>query len=309
MTTAVAITDFGIPPQLIEVPEPTAGAGEVVIRVQASSVNSLDGGIAAGMFAQMLPHELPVTLGADFAGTVEAVGDGATTVAVGDTVFGEVPQLAPPVHDGAWAQRIAVSEKLLTRVPAGVDLAAAGAAGLVGITALLTVDPLDLAPGKTVLVVGATGGVGSVVVQLARVAGAKVIAPALPEDEHFLRDLGVDEVVPRDGDVVAAVRQRHPEGVNALVDLVTAYRLTEYEGALAADGRVASPTNAAGEGAGRTNVMHAPTSELLDRLAQHLADGTVRIPIQQTFDFTQAAEALQTFSGGHTLGKIAIRVS
>jgi NADPH2:quinone reductase len=282
----------------------------VLVRVQASSVNALDGGIAAGMLKEMLPHEYPITLGRDFAGVVEQVGDGVSSVAAGDDVFGEVSAFAPPVHDGAWAERIVVGEQFLAKKPAGVDTAQAGAAPLVTLTALTIIDALELSAGQTVVVVGATGGVGSIVVQLAKAAGATVVAPALPDDEAFLRGLGVDDVLPREGDLVSAVRGRYPNGVDALVDAVTPYQPTPYDAILVDGGRIASPTNAAGEGPGRTNVMHAAllSREGLDRVGQLLADGTIKVPIQQTFELAQAPEALGALGGGHTQGKIALRV-
>ncbi|MDP9378225.1 MAG: zinc-binding dehydrogenase [Actinomycetota bacterium] len=159
------------------------------------------------------------------------------------------------------------------------------------------------------LVVGATGGVGSIVVQLGKAGGATVVAPALPEDEEFLRGLGVDEVLPREGDLITAVRERYPNGVDALVDVVTPYQPTPFDAVLADGARIASPTNAAGEGPGRTNVMHAATRESLDRIAQLLADGTVKVPIQQTFELPQAPEALGALAAGHTQGKLALRVA
>jgi NADPH:quinone reductase-like Zn-dependent oxidoreductase len=168
---------------------------------------------------------------------------------------------------------------------------------------------LELSAGQTVLLVGSTGGVGSIVVQLGKAAGATVLAPALPEDEEFLRGLGVDEVLPREGDLVAAVRERYPDGVDALVDAVTPYQPTPYDAVLADGGRIASPTNAAGEGPGRTNVMHAASRESLDRIAQLLADGTIKVPIQQSFDLAQAPEALGALTTSHTRGKIALRVA
>ena len=306
---AITIESFEGGPALREVPTPEVGPNEVLVRVRASSVNPLDGGIAAGMLKDMLEHEFPVTLGRDFAGVVEQVGEGVGSVAVGDEVFGEVPGLSPPIRDGAWAELIVSGEQTLTKKPDGVDTATAGAAPLAALTALPVVDALELSQGDTVLVVGATGGVGSIVVQLAKAAGATVLASGLPEDEEFLRGLGVDEVLPRDGDLVALVRERHPDGVDALVDAVTGYQPTPYDGVLRDGGRVASPTNAAGEGPGRTNVNHVPSRELLDRIARHLADGTVRVPIQQTFDLAQAPEALQALQAGHTQGKIALRVA
>ena len=309
---AVVVAQEGAAPAPQDIEARTPGAGEVLVRVQASSVNPLDGGVAAGMLAQMgLPYEYPVTLGRDFAGVVEQVGEGVTSVAEGDEAFGEVSAFVPPVRDGAWAERIVVGEGFLAKKPEGVDTAQAGAAPLVTLTAIATVDALGLSSGETVLVVGATGGVGSIVVQLAKAAGATVIAPGLPEDEEFLRGLGVDEVLPREGDLVAAVKERHPDGVDALVDSVTAYQPTPFDGALAEGGRVASPTNAAGEGPGRTNVMHGAilNPEGLGRVAQLLADGTVKVPIQKTYELTQAHEALGALSSGHTQGKLALRAS
>ena len=309
---AITIQSEGATPAPQEIDEPRApGAGEVRVRVQASSANRLDAGIVGGMLVGMLPHEYPISLGRDFAGVVEEVGEGVSAIAVGDEVFGEVPATVPPVHDGAWAERIVVSEQVLAKKPQNVDTAQAGAAPLVSLTALATVDALELSPGQTVLVVGATGGVGSIVVQLAKAAGATVIAPALAEDEQFLRGLGVDEVLPRDADLVATVRDRYPDGVDALVDAVTPFQPTPYEGVLAEGGRIASPTNAAGEGPGRTNVMHGMilNREWLDRVAALLADGTITVPIQQTFELDQAPEALEALAAGHTQGKIAIRVA
>ena len=177
---AVTWNELGAQPALRDdLPEPTAGAGEVLVRVRASSVNPVDNGIAAGMVKDMVPHEFPVTLGRDFAGIVEQVGADVTAVSAGDEVFGFVPAMGPTVHAGSWAESIVVRPSILTKKPDGVDTATAGAVPLAAATAILCVDALDLSPGETVLIVGATGGVGSVAVQLAAAAGATVLAPAL----------------------------------------------------------------------------------------------------------------------------------
>jgi NADPH2:quinone reductase len=171
----------------------------------------------------------------------------------------------------------------------------------------MSVDALDLHNGDVVLVVGATGGVGSLAVQLAARAGARALAPALGEDQAFLREHGVSEVLPRDGDIAQLVRERHPDGVDALLDLVN-YTPGTYDAALKPGARVASPTGAAGDGPGRTIVMAAPTPENLARLAALLADGTLRIPVQATYDLAKAPEALAALPGKHTHGKLAIRL-
>jgi NADPH:quinone reductase-like Zn-dependent oxidoreductase len=309
--TMQAITidhDGGSPALRSDVPSPTPAAGEVLVRVRTSSVNPVDGAIAAGMLKGMVEHVYPITLGRDFAGTVEAVGDGVTTVARGDDVLGVVPAMAPSVHAGSWAELIVVAETSLVRRPDSVDLAVAGAAGLVGVSAAAAVDAIAPQPGETVLVVGATGGVGTIAVQLLRAAGATVVAPALPEDEAHLRDLGVSELVPRDGDVVAAVRERFADGVAALIDLVS-YAPGAYDDVLEPGARVASTLNAAGEGPGRTNVSAAPGPDSLGRIAGALADGSLQLPITATYELADAPTGLADLGAKHTRGKLAVRVS
>jgi NADPH:quinone reductase-like Zn-dependent oxidoreductase len=306
---AVALTAFDTPPTLSDLPAPTPAPNEVLVRVNTSSVNPVDNGIAAGMLKQMgVEYDFPVVLGRDYAGVVEQVGDDVTRYTLNENVFGFLLHASPTVHDGSWAELIAVPEgTAIAHIPEGVDPGTAGVSPLTGITAMLSIEALEVSGGDTVLIVGATGGVGSIAVQLAARAGATVIAPALPGDEDYLRELGVSELLPRDSDLVAAARERHPDGFDAVLDLVN--YAPGVPATLAKDGgRVASPTGAAGEGPGRTMVMAAPTPENLERLGRLLADGTVRVPIQATYDLAQAPAALAALGTTHTQGKLAIRI-
>jgi NADPH:quinone reductase len=307
---AVTVDTPDTPPALREdLPAPTPAESEVLVRVHASSVNPVDNAIAAGRLAQMgVEYDYPVILGRDYAGVIEQVGAGVSGYRPGDHVFGFLLHANPTVQAGAWAELIAVTEELsIAPVPDGTDLATAGAAPLAGITAITAIDALELSESDVLLVVGATGGVGSLAVQLAARAGARVLAPALPEDEAFLRELGVSDVLPRDSDVPALVRDRQPDGVDALLDLVN-YAPGTYDAALKPDARVASPTGAAGEGTGRTNVMAAPTPDNLRRLGGLLADGTLRIPVHRTYELAHAPQALAALTGEHTQGKLAIQI-
>jgi NADPH:quinone reductase len=307
---AVTLDRPDAPPALREdLPAPTPAENEVLVRVHASSVNRVDGSIAAGMLAQMgVEYEYPVILGRDYAGVVEQAGDAVSQYRPGDQVFGFLLHANPTAHDGAWAELVTVTEELsIAPAPEGVDLATAGAAPLAGISALTAVDAVDLSAGDVLLVAGATGGVGSLAIQLAARAGARVVAPALDEETTFLHELGVSDVLPRDGDIAQLVRERHPEGVDALLDLVN-YAPGTYDAALKDGARVASPTGAAGEGPGRTNVMATPSPENLQRLGALLADRTLDIPVQATYDLAQAPEALSALTGQHTQGKLAVRI-
>jgi NADPH:quinone reductase-like Zn-dependent oxidoreductase len=307
---AFTLDDFDATPALRDLPAPVPGEGELLIRVRASSVNPVDAAIAAGMLRGMVEHELPIVLGRDFAGVVEQAGEGATRFAPGDAVFGFVRHAAPAVRDGSWAELISVPESSVAAVPSGVDVHEAGATPLAGITALFAVDALELRPGQTVLIVGATGGVGSFAIQLAVHAGARVIAPGYARDEDHLRALGVSEVLDRDGDVAAAVRSAHPDGVDALIDLVS-YTPDAFElhaAALADGGRAASPLPGVGEGPGRFPILASPDPAALDRLAGLLDAGTLRVPVQHTSPLEQAGEAMAALSAEHTQGKRAIAV-
>ncbi len=184
-----------------------------------------------------------------------------------------------------------------------MDLGAAGAAPLAAITAMSALDTFELSEGDTVLVVGANGGVGS----LAAHAGATVIAPGLPEDEDYLRELDVGEVLERDADVAALVREGYPNGIDALLDCVSydTEGFNTYAATLKDDGRGASSNGAAGDGPGRHNVMAVPSPENLERLGRLLEDGTLRVPIQNTYGLDEAGEALRALGTEHTQGKRA----
>jgi NADPH2:quinone reductase len=306
---AIAITAFDTPPALIDLPVPTPAPNEALVRVHTSSVNPVDNGIAAGMLRQMsVEYDFPVIIGRDYAGVVEQVGNEVSSIAVGDQVFGFLLHANPTAHDGSWAELITVPEHIsIAQAPEGVDLANSGASPLAGITALLSIDALDLSEGDTVLIVGATGGVGGFAVQLAARAGAQVVAPALPEDEAYLRGLGVSELLPREAELAEAARERFPDGFDAVLDLVN-YGPGVPASLVKDSGRVASPTGAAGDGPGRTMVMAAPTSENLQRLAELLTHGALRVPIHATYELANAPEALTVLASTHTRGKLAVRV-
>jgi NADPH2:quinone reductase len=306
---AFILDSFERPPGLREdLPTPRVGPNQLLVRGLASSVNPVDAAIAGGFLKDMVPHQLPILLGRDYAGVIEQVGSAVTSHAAGDEVFGFVPGMRPTVHHGSWAELIAVPQDQVAHLPDGVDLAQAGAAPLAAVTALAVHDALGLTAGDTVLMIGANGGVGTIAAQLAAAAGATVVAPGLPEDHDYLRGLGVAEVLDRNGDIPAQVRERHPDGVDALADFASRSpdQLDAYAAVVREGGRIASSAGAAGEGPRRTNVMAVPTAATLDRLAGLLADGTLTVPIQASYPLAQADQALKDLTGQHTQGKLAI---
>src|SRR5215213_4730200 len=306
---AITLESFDSDPTLQDIPTPQIAPNEVLVGVRASSVNPMDNAIASGMLRDMVEHEFPIVLGRDFSGVVEQAGSAVSNLSEGDEVFGFVPGMGPTVHNGSWAELIAVPESIATRKPDDID--AASAAPMAAITALSALDALGVSEGDTVLIVGANGGVGSFAVQLADDAGATVIAPALPEDEEYLRELGVSEVLDRDADVAALVHERYPEGIEALLDLVSyaPEGFDTHAELLKDDGRGASPLSAAGEGSERHNVGAVPSQENLQRLARLLEARTLWVPVKRTYELEQAGEGLRVLATEHTQGKWAIRVA
>ncbi|MFI6510464.1 NADP-dependent oxidoreductase [Streptosporangium sp. NPDC050855] len=175
-----------------DVPLPVPGTGEVRIRVAATSFNPVDAGIRGGGLQGPFPVTLPHTPGIDVAGTVDALGDGVDTVAVGDPVVGFLPMIG----DGAAAEYVVAPAGILAAAPSNVPLADAAALPLVGLTAWQALFELGrLTTGQRVLVTGAGGAVGAYAVQLAKNAGAYVIATASPRSADRVRAAGADEIL------------------------------------------------------------------------------------------------------------------
>jgi len=246
---AVAVETFDTAPIVRDdLAEPTLTRESILVRVRASSVNPVDNAIAVGMLKDMIEHDFPVILGRDYAGTVEQVGADISDYAPGDEVYGFIPHANPTVHEGSWVELITVLPPMsIAPKPSSVDFATAGAAPVAAITALTAIDALKVSEGDTVLIVGATGGVGSFAVQLAAQGGATVIAPALGEDADYLSALGAAELPDRNADIIATVREAHADGVDALLDLVS-YAPGAFDAVLRDGARVARPTGQPGRG-------------------------------------------------------------
>ncbi len=304
---AIVIADQGSSPTLAELPMPEPGVGEVLVRVEASSLNGFDTAVAAGHLAGMMEHRFPVVLGKDFAGTVAKLGEGAERFAVGDRVFGVVTK--PYLGDGGFGEYVVVGDQLgIAAIPDGLDVTTAGALGLAGTAALDAIDAVAPKDGDTVLISGATGGVGAIAVQYAVAAGARVIATAQSGAEaDLVRDLGAHDVVDYTGDVSGQVRAISPDGVSAVLHL--AGDGVVLAGLLAEHGRLASTLGLGpDQHPAAVAVMASPAGRTLDRLAADVAAGRIRVPISRTYGLPQAPAAFADFARG-TVGKLSITIA
>jgi NADPH:quinone reductase-like Zn-dependent oxidoreductase len=218
----VAVTEFGGTPQLMDLPKPAPGPGEVLVRLAGAALNPFDRAISDG-FLRHLPHTFPLILGADGAGVVEEVGEGVETLEVGEAVYGIFLHESLGLGRGTLAEYIAVPvDAVIGPAPSHVSLVEAAAAPTVGMTAIGLIEETEIATGQTVLVVGASGGVGTSVVQLAAARGARVIATARPDAGERLRSLGAAETVDYTQYPVAVqLPEIAPGGVDVLLDLVS----------------------------------------------------------------------------------------
>jgi len=309
---ALHVRAAGEQPQLSELPVPAVTDGAVLIKVKAAGLNAIDNGIAGGVMAGMIPHEYPLVLGRDAAGVVEAVGAGVDHVAAGDEVFGHV-LLAPPIQAGTLAEYAVLPAASVAPKPAGLDFLSAAALPLAGAAASASVDAVDPRPGQTVLVVGASGGVGSYVVQLLAARGATVVATGTPDNDVRLTKLGATTVVDHTtGTVADQVLATYPDGVDALIDLVS-YTVDGLPlAAVRKGGAVASTLNAAdeatlaGHGLSGSNIMAGPVREVIASLAEQVAAGTLVVDVTTVLPLDQAAEGLATIAAGNARGKIVV---
>jgi NADPH:quinone reductase len=305
---AFALTDFESDPRIVDLDVPEPAEGEVRVRVHAASVNGFDLSVASGRLKDMMEHRFPVALGKDFAGVVDAVGPAVNDYQVGDRVFGVVTK--PYLGDGSFAEYVTVATAVgLAKLPDEIDFVEGAALGLAGVAAIQAVDAAELQPGQTVLVAGATGGVGNQAVQLAANAGAQVVATAATEDEQTLvTDLGAAATVDYTGDLAAAMRQAHPHGVDVVLHF--AGDPTSALAGLRPGGRfistlIMSPDQIPTEDAKVVAIYATPDTATLQRVAQHHADGHTRVRVQQTQPLDQVPAAFEAFAAG-TLGKLVI---
>ena len=295
---AVRFHEFGDPHVLTveDAPEPHAGPGQIRIRVQAASVNPVDLKIRAGYLEQFMPTTFPAITGSDATGVVDEVGEGVTGVEPGDRVFG-------------LGQGTAAEYAVLTAwapVPSAWSVEQAAAAGLVSATAMASLDTVGDVSGRTVLVEGAAGGVGSAAVQIAVARGATVIGTASEVNHDFLRELGATPITYGDGlaERVAAVA---PDGVDAALDTAGSGSLADIVAIVGGASHVATIADFGAEALGVPLVagnVNAPAN-LAD--ASRLGENGSYTPhVQATYPLEKTADAHAHVQGGHTRGKVVI---
>jgi len=308
MTKVAVATQYGGPEVLdiIEVPTPEPGAGEVRIGVRGAGVNPIDFKVYSGMFGTK-PENLPIRLGFEVAGVVEAVGPDVTDFAVGDEV------IAHQVS-GGYAEQIVAPVATLVRKPTNLDWSEAAGLILTGATAVHALAAVDASAGETILIHGA-GGVGLAAIQLAAARGIRAIATASEARHDELRALGAEPVTYGDG-LLERVQSLAPGGIDAAFDTVGTDEALEVSLALVSNrDRIASIANFTTAPAAGVKILGGgpgadPGAEIRSaakfELAELAGDGRFRVIVDRTFPLADVAAAHEYQASGPASGKVVL---
>ncbi|WP_310723596.1 NADP-dependent oxidoreductase [Streptomyces sp. N2A] len=289
----ICFAEFGGPEvlQLVEAEEPHAGPRRIRIAVRAAGVNPVDWRIREGQVLGAHPVELPAGVGLDAAGVVDEVGEGVEGVEVGDRVFGEgTDTYAEFAVLSAWA-----------RIPVGLTFEEAAGYPSVVETALRIIREVGVRPGQTLLVSGASGGVGSAVLQIARERGITVIGTAGAANQDYLRGLGALATTYGEGWVE---RVRHLGRVDAALDLAGSGVIRELVELTGDSRKVVSIADlAAPQLSVRFSGVAGSVPDALAEAVDLIARGRLRIPVEKSYPLTEAAAAHADSRAGHTRGR------
>jgi NADPH:quinone reductase-like Zn-dependent oxidoreductase len=303
---AALIRKFGGPEVLTygDLPDPVAGAGQVVVDVHSASINAADWKVCAGEYNN---PKFPLVLGRDFSGVVSALGEGVRDLKVGDEVFG----VLEAGRDGTYAEKLAIGAAIVAKKPANMSHVEAAALALTGLTALCSIeDTLKLKRGETILVQGGAGGVASFAIQLAKHIGAKVITTASASNAPYLREIGADQVIDYNKtDFTKAVTD-----CDAVFDTVGGDVAQRSFAVLRSGGRAAF----IGSGAQAPKPARSDVTSLrpavgrdrphLERVVELRRSGAVRAPHVTQFELANAAKALSVSAARHLKGKLVLKV-
>ncbi|HEY3560928.1 MAG TPA: NADP-dependent oxidoreductase [Kribbella sp.] len=303
---AVQFESFGGPEALKirEIPTPRAGSGQIRVHVTAAGLNPMDWFMTSDAeTAARFGLSLPCGFGTDYAGVVDQVGDGVSEFAIGDRVFGGAMSRAVADHVIVEVTGTIAVGGEAHRTPDGVDDRTAATLAIAGRTAAAALAVVKPGPDDTVLIGGAGGGVGVFAVQLARLAGARVIGTGSPSSADALRALGAEPVAYGDG-LVDRVRALAPAGVTAAMDLHGTDTAQAARELGVPDERITTIA-AQIEGITPANGANA-TRAAVEQIADLVATGRLRVPIAATFPIDQIRAAAELQAARHVHGKVVI---
>jgi NADPH:quinone reductase-like Zn-dependent oxidoreductase len=304
---AVRVLEYGGPLVFDDVPRPAISAGEILVRIKATTVNHVDRVKASGAVRQILPIDLPWIPGHEFSGIAEEIGSDVAGYAAGDAVFG-----ANGIG-GAYAEYLAVKPAIVAKKPSNLSFEEAASVPVAAQTAwqgIFTHGHLD--KGQRILIHGAAGAVGGYAVQMASHAGATVIATASGGDEAYLKAIGASRVIDyRNAQFEKVLREK----VDVVFDLVggetqqRSFLVLKDGGRLVSATQPVSPEESAKHRVSGEMMRLAPSADVLGRIARLLADRTIRPDVASVYALKDASQAWKDIAGPRTHGKIVLRMA
>jgi NADPH:quinone reductase-like Zn-dependent oxidoreductase len=315
---AVAVSQFKDTPVVMDLPKPVVRPGTVLIKVAAAGMNPFDWKMIDGIMNDgKTVHQFPLIMGVDGAGTVEEVGEGVTRFKAGDRVYGQF--IHSPIGEGAYAEFAIVPEKSgITKAPVSLSAVEAAAVPTAGMTAQQLLDKLDLEKGDTLLINGATGGVGSFAVQLAAAQGLEVIATASDAAAaERMKKLGATVTINyKEAPLTDQVRAKYPGGIDALMDLVgnadafTAnLTLVKPGGAAFTTQFVAKDEDLQSRNIRGGNFETRGSAASLDTISLIIDRGDLIVPLENTIRLEDAPAAIALSRQGKGKGKTVIKIN
>ncbi|MFT2010871.1 NADP-dependent oxidoreductase [Pontibacter sp. 13R65] len=308
---AVLYEEFGGPDKLKvqTVPVPELKEGEVLVRIKAAGVNPVDYAVREGYLKDYLPSSFPIIPGWDVAGVVEDRGFSARRFEPGDEVYAYARR--PHVQNGTYAEYIVLPETYLAKKPQNISWEEAAGIPLVGLTAWQSMfDAGKLQEGQTVLILGASGGVGSLAIQLAKAKGAKVIGVASERNHAYMKELGADFTLDYKNNHVGEVAKKlMPNGVDLIFDCASGETLEQSLQVLKPGGKLVSILHQ-GEGLDPNidfkYVFVEPNARQLYQLRELVESNQLQVHVSKTYRLEEAIEAQKQIQTLHTKGKIVI---
>jgi NADPH2:quinone reductase len=313
---AVVVDVLGGTPRVAEVEVPSPEAGQLLVKVRAAGINPFDWQLAEGALRGTVPNVLPFVLGNDAAGVVEGIGAGVTEFAIGDRVFGQL--FHTPLGEGTFAEHtIADAGGAVARLPDEISDRTGAALPTAALTALGLIDAVTPGVRATVLIVGASGGVGSFATQIAASPDFRVLATASSRDAERVKTLGAAVTFDHHaGDLRSSIDDAEVGPLDAIVDLVSdASTLTSLSSLVKAGGQVLSTIGsvaAAGliqRGIEGTNFVVQPSRDGLERLLEMVSSRRLTVPIEAVIPLDDAPAAIARLRRGGARGKTVIEMS
>jgi alcohol dehydrogenase len=292
-----------------DTPQPKAGSGQVLVKIEAASINAIDWKIREGMMQQMAPVTFPATMGGDLAGTITEIGENVEGFEVGQAVYG---QTNPFSGVGSFAEFAPISATNIAAKPHTTDFIQTAALPLTAVSAYQALaETLHLQAGQKILIHGGAGGIGSVAIQLAKHLGAYVAATAAADDIGFVKEMGADEAI----DYTSQKFEELLQDYDAVFDTVGGETAIKSYAVLKTGGQLVSMAAAPDEALAAEHGITASaqqtrvTTERLQKVAELVDQGVLKPAVDRVFPLEQTAEALEYMRRGHHRGKVVIKVT